>query len=170
MGYTHYWSFKNIPKGKTEQVEKLYQQAIKDIQKIAKVYNSYFESGDDRRLSGYTAYSNKYGGVKINGSGDNAHEDFYLSQYYKQNRLNNSGGFCKTAYKPYDLVVTAALSVLKYRLGDLIVVGSDGQAEDWKLGVEFASKVLRRKIRCPLVEYTKPTKLQFSEALNEKLS
>lgn len=39
--------------------------------------------------------------------------------------------FCKTAYRPYDLVVTAILVALKHHFGDNVVVDSDGEQKDW---------------------------------------
>ena len=151
MGYTHYWSFKAIPKGKIGAVEKLYQQAIRDINRACLAYQKQFESGDFRRLSGYSAYTNKYGGVKINGSREYSHEDFVLREHYNQNRESCYFGFCKTAEKPYDVVITAALSILKYRLGDLVDVSSDGRPMQWNAGVLLASSVLKRKIKNPIM-------------------
>lgn len=151
MGYTHYWTFKKIPRGKTKEIEYKYQQAIKDIRKIAKKYNNQFEKGDDRRLSGYTAHSLVYGGVKINGCGENAHEDFILREHYKQNLDENYSGFCKTSRKSYDLVVVAALAILKYRLGDLVEISSDGDYYELCEGTLFAINILNRKIKCPII-------------------
>ena len=59
-------------------------------------------------------------------------------------------GFCKTAYKPYDIVVTACLVILQYRLGDAIQVSSDGGAVDWVAGVNLARSVIRCKVPNPI--------------------
>lgn len=40
-------------------------------------------------------------------------------------------GFCKTAFRPYDIAVTACLIILKHRLGDAITVQSDGEDAHW---------------------------------------
>ncbi|ACX51830.1 hypothetical protein Adeg_0683 [Ammonifex degensii KC4] len=40
-------------------------------------------------------------------------------------------GFCKTAFRPYDLAVTAFLLVAKRHLGDRIAVATDGEDEHW---------------------------------------
>lgn len=147
MGYTHYWSFKPIPKGQAKSVEALYQHAIAECALIARRYQSNFPKGHEGRLSGYSANTNpkQYAGLHINGRGENAHEDFCMREHFKQNK----GGFCKTARKPYDLVVVACLATLKYRLGDLIRLGSDGDEIDWEAGVKYAAKVLRRAIQIP---------------------
>jgi hypothetical protein len=155
MGYTHYWTFKKPAKGKADETEALYQKAIKDIASIALHWNATCIFDSDR-LSGYTAHvkSNKYGGVKINGKKENAHEDFILREHYKENLegSNGIGGyhnpmhFCKTAQKPYDDVIVASLIVLKHYLGDLIEVSSDGRFEDWENGLQLAKRVLKRRL------------------------
>lgn len=38
---------------------------------------------------------------------------------------------CKTAFRPYDLAVTAFLVIAKHHLGDSIIVRSDGEEEHW---------------------------------------
>jgi hypothetical protein len=154
MGYTHYWTFTK-PKGiKVEEIEAKYKQAIFECSKVALHYNSDMLKvlRPEDRLSGYSAHCKpgKYGGFKINGKGDNAHEDFTLREHYMQNIGQDNFNFCKTAMKPYDIVVTACLAILKYRLGDAIQVSSDGDASDWEAGTKLACKVLRRKVLNPI--------------------
>lgn len=147
MGYTHYWNFKKV-RGKTNDLELQYQRAVKEIGKIARHWNECFPSGSLERLSGYTAHvkAGSYGGVKLNGKGELSHEDFALREHFTQ----NDGGFCKTARKPYDVVVVAALALLKHRLGDAISVSSDGYAENWEAGVKLARQVTKLKIKNPI--------------------
>lgn len=54
--------------------------------------------------------------------------------------------YCETGYKPYDLVVTAALIRLKERLGDEIVISSDGLER----GFEDAKKLCRELFGWPV--------------------
>ena len=149
MGYTHYWTVKKGKSiGKAETIEAKYQRAIADCQRIVKAW--YRENG---ALSGYTAHAKlgKYGGIQVNGKGEDGHETFTLREHFNQNFENGEGfNFCKTARKPYDTVVTACLSVLKHRLGDAIDVSSDGDASDWIEGVEYARKVTRLKVKNPI--------------------
>jgi len=73
--------------------------------------------------------------------GDCSHETFYLPRAIRPEELGPVLGepdkfgryfdFCKTAYKPYDLAVTAALVIAKHHLGDAILVSSDGEARHW---------------------------------------
>jgi len=152
MGYTHYWTFKPAARGEASQVEAAYQTAVRDCQRIILAYQK--ENGG---LSGYSAHTKlgQYGGIKLNGKGDDGHEDFFLREHFSQNldQVYGLGGggfnFCKTAQKPYDVVVVACLCVLAYRLGDNVKVSSDGSVSDWAEGLELARRVLKRKIKMP---------------------
>lgn len=67
--------------------------------------------------------------------GNCSHESFYFERIFKEGELNKSGlrfNFCKTAYKPYDLAVTAALIICKHHLKDKIQISSDGEDRDWR--------------------------------------
>jgi hypothetical protein len=156
MGYTHYWTFKPIPKGKAKQVEAKYQRAIKECSTVVRSY-----SKANGGLSGFTAHCKPglYGGLQVNGSKDEGHEEFSLREHYNQNfeKCNprmlecseNSFHFCKTARKPYDKVVVACLLILKRHLGDLIEVSSDGDCCDWWSGQIIADLTLNKKHQIP---------------------
>ena len=88
----------------------------------------------------------QYGGINVNGKGDLSHEPFTLREHFNQNEPD----FCKTARKPYDLVVVACLAILKHHLGDNVNVSSDGDSTNWVDGVKFASSVLRKKLTNPI--------------------
>lgn len=158
MGYTHYFRFNPIKKGSTKQVESSYQLAVLQCQRLVSRYNMARPSGDDTRLAGYAAHCKPgmYKGLKINGRGENAHEDFILREHYKQNDVFN---FCKTARKPYDLAVVACLVILKHYLGESIQVSSDGDVIDWRDGTKLARQLLRLKtIKNPLDSEVKHAK------------
>ena len=82
--------------------------------------------------------------VRFNGVGDDGHETFLLS------KSQVGFKFCKTACKPYDLVVVAALAVAKDIFKDDIDIGSDGNVSEWVNGVKFASDLLGRTINNPM--------------------
>lgn len=69
--------------------------------------------------------------------GDCSNETFHLPRIFEPGQYRQPEGddyyfdFCKTAYKPYDLAVTAALVIAKHHLKDLIVVSTDGNDKDW---------------------------------------
>lgn len=82
--------------------------------------------------------------VSLNGDPD--HETFRIARVYDGRPHGEPDGlefeFCKTAQKPYDVVVTAALIALKARFGDGVRVSSDGDYTDWEPGIVLADKVL----------------------------
>lgn len=147
MGYTHYFSFKKI-QGKTQVNESLYNMAMRDCQRIIKRYCK--ENGG---LSGYSAHTKlgQYGGLELNGKGADAHESLNFREHFSENDF----GFCKTARKPYDLVVVACLAVLKHRLGESFSVTSDGKPIDWADGVLLARKVTGLRIQNPIKDKSK---------------
>jgi hypothetical protein len=160
MGYTHYWEFRIPKRTEINSVEANYQRAIKDCSKIVKTY--YQANGG---LSGFTAHTpiGQYGGLKVNGKGEEGHEDFTLREYFKQNLEGDAFNFCKTAQKPYDVVVVACLIVLKARLGKHFEVSSDGYSKDWEEGLNLAQRILKVKtLRIPesIREYQGATRTQ----------
>lgn len=147
MGYTHYWTLSK-PRGVTaKNLEATYQKAIKACAKVVKAYNN-GPIPREYRLSGYTAHTpiGAYGGLNVNGREDLAHETFIMREHFGE----ESFAFCKTARKPYNIVVVACLAILKYYLKDAIEVSSDGDALDFKDGASLASRILKRKIRIPI--------------------
>ena len=138
MGYTHYWTFKTPKRGTTKAVTKQFETAIKACQTL--VYNYNKTRTDETRLAGYTAHTKpgQYGGINFNGTGELGHENFVILEHYKDNV--GAGEFCKTASKPYDVVVVACLCILKHYLAENIVVNSDGDSLDWIAGLELARK------------------------------
>lgn len=146
MGYTHYlMKAKTVPlKGTAERNEKRYQLAIKDCQRIIRRWSN-LHGG----LSGYSAHTrlSQYGGIKVNGSRENAHEDFILMEHFKD---NETFSFCKTAMKPYDTVVVACLTVLKHRMKGAVTVSSDGSAKDWEAGLALAKRITKLKLNNPM--------------------
>lgn len=153
MGYTHYWTFKKVKpiKGKQSQIEAQYQLAVRQCQRIVRSYNKTVKAIDSKhyaRLAGYSAHTKvkDYLGLDFNGTAEMGHENFYLRDHWSQNESFN---FCKTASKPYDVVVVACLITLKHYLGDLVEVGSDGNASDWINGLALAQSSLRMKLNIP---------------------
>ncbi len=138
MGYTHYFTIKKGPRGKAAQSEAKYQKAVLECTKMIQFYSKTFGG-----LSGYSAHSNKYQGINVNGSERVGQcEPFILREHLSQ---NEAFGFVKTRQYPYDTVVTACLIVLKHRLGELIEISSDGNADNFNDGLILARSVLGLK-------------------------
>ena len=70
--------------------------------------------------------------------GDCSHETFVFPRVLKPHeweKPRKNGlyfDFCKTAFKPYDLAVTAFLVIAKHYLGDSLIVHSDGDEPHWQ--------------------------------------
>jgi hypothetical protein len=71
--------------------------------------------------------------IRFNGKGNEGHETFILTPGA------SDFNFCKTARKPYDIVVVAILCLLAHRTG--AVVSSDGGISDWTDGLALAQRV-----------------------------
>ena len=69
-----------------------------------------------------------------------SHETFVLR------RDGESRSFCKTARKPYDLMVQACLLVYCCHSPDTIKLSSDGDKDDWEEAIKFVYNVLGYKI------------------------
>lgn len=63
------------------------------------------------------------------------HETFNLTRKYV-----NESTFCKTARKPYDLMVTACLLLYKYYFPH-VTIETDGTEDDWSEAYKFIASV-----------------------------
>jgi hypothetical protein len=82
-----------------------------------------------------------------------SHETFYWAGIPTQPEWRKDDPeyfeFCKTAYKPYDAVVTAILVRAKVIYGDSVQIGSDGDWSDWQAGRDLYEKVFGEVAECP---------------------
>ena len=147
MGYTHYWKFNLDYEINSEK----WKEIVDDFNKILDVEidipgrpTNYYDGTDgmtrlrnileqdsDQRLE----ITDKE--IRFNGrdEGDRGHETFSLQRksdkrledYATRLDRNYIFDFCKTARKPYDIVVCCLLIILKHRLGNMIEISSDGR-------------------------------------------
>jgi len=80
-------------------------------------------------------------------NGDCSYETCYIPRVVKPNKWEPTNrdkifACCKTAYRPYDWAVTAALIVFKHHLKDACSVSSDGEDEHWEDGRRLVQTVL----------------------------
>ena len=75
--------------------------------------------------------------IHFNGMDELGHESFALKR-----KGSNGFEFCKTARKPYDLMVCACLITYYFHSSDTIKISSDGDREDWQEAYDFVSRVL----------------------------
>lgn len=134
MGYTHYWDIaENVDDQKFRQAIRVMGRIVKDNEEILAGPGG--EGKPEFTMLGeYPVAEGKEGLVvigsnevisteeyiAINGIDDESRESFIIGTNEKKY------DFCKTVRKPYDVVVTACLVVLKFFLGDQVNVSSDG--------------------------------------------
>lgn len=136
MGYTHYWEFKgHIAPKDLEDGENKFARAA---ELIRKAYNKVTEMGieiaDGMGEGGEPIISNSE--VWFNGRGDESRETFAIRAD------DGEWNFCKTARRPYDLLVCVSLLAFKEVFGEDFSYKSDGitkeayenreSNEDWK--------------------------------------
>ena len=128
MGYTHYW------KTKRAFTEKEWAEMTKGTKKIIKESNVPIGDGMGEGQPIITDNA-----ISLNGKGANSHETFYVS------KEPTKFDFCKTALKPYDVVVCACLLLMMKILGNDAEVHSDGNMNgaDWAKGRELFKKVIK---------------------------
>lgn len=81
--------------------------------------------------------------IRFNGIGALGHETFLLE------RAGAGFAFCKTARKPYDLLVCATLIVANTNAPGALAISSDGSAAEWAPAVAFVQRVLDSRYQLP---------------------
>lgn len=142
MGYTHYWtqtrSFTDPEWGAvTEAVKRIILEADCDI------CNAYGDEGSKPEFGGRA--------IMLNGRDENTHETFQILRIQEPGFNGGTPGWdcTKTARKPYDVVVTACLTLLQSDYG--YEINSDGGVDDWDDGVDLAERALDRVFANPLI-------------------
>ena len=169
MGYTHYWRRPRKNAGSAYMFGQLALDAKKIItqaeQEGIRIRNGQGE--------GEPEFNEAY--FSINGDAshyvegrDLAHETFHwegipsISEHRKDE--SETFDFCKTAYKPYDAVVTAILIRAKFIYGSCVEISSDGDWEgnpnfpdgygSWETGRELYETVFGKRAECPFETVT----------------
>lgn len=140
MGYTHYFRHGNATNEAWDKIisdcKRLYENMPKHSTSSGACYSLEPLKIDDQD-GGEPIFDNER--ILFNGAGyeDADHETFII------NKINNDEfEFCKTARKPYDLMVQACLIVYHHHSPDTIDVGSDGDNDDWKAAKKFVRETL----------------------------
>lgn len=120
MGYTHY--FKQ-------------EKPVSDAQWAAFKHDAQIVIDHAQKELGIVLISNDSNGIilndeRINLNGDESrdldHETFFMEKDYRD------FNFCKTARKPYDLVVCSLLLLAHKHMPNHHDIGSDGNFEEWQ--------------------------------------
>jgi hypothetical protein len=133
MGYTHYWEYSPEKIERTETLRRKFKAASGQIKRFAK----FIERQDLFKIRGGSGEGKPVfneSEIWFNGdaSADLDHETFSI-RWHEKSRTNPCDWFCKTAHKPYDLLVCFALLTLVEKFGrSVFSFSSDGDSEDWK--------------------------------------
>ncbi len=121
MGYTHYWRTDDL----SECDELIMEEASGVIRKILEKYSDMVQFEEDCEKK--PECNNRI--VRFNGIGEDGHETFWFDC------MSRGFSFCKTARKPYDIVVCEILLVLKSFMPNLVIssdgFGGDEVEEEW---------------------------------------
>lgn len=129
MGYTHYWN----GNGSKRDVSKFAEFSTVARIAIDLATSRGIELGDLMGEGGEPEVTEKR--VAFNGVGDDSHESFVVTPD------QTDFEFCKTNYKPYDVVVVAVLVLFKHFFPE-IKFSSDGDLSELAEGVALASEAL----------------------------
>ncbi|MGK7921685.1 MAG: hypothetical protein AB4080_16935 [Trichodesmium sp.] len=81
-------------------------------------------------------------------NGDGSYETLYIPRVYEAREWehldenSNYFSFCKTAYRPYDILVMCAYASVKF-YDRRSMVSSDGEVTEWKIAVGMLSQILK---------------------------
>lgn len=133
MGYTHYWTLKKADNKTWKEFVAACKELHKALPETSETAGGYYADGKIV-ICGWDGTGKpefKLSGISFNGDEEtgNNHETFLIE------KENTDWNFCKTARKPYDLLVCACLIAAKEILG--YEVRSDGDFEDWKPAIAF---------------------------------
>jgi len=147
MGYTHYWYRpEELP---ADEWEAFAENAKKLLAKSpAQLAGGWGDPGTKPTVDLFT--------VRFNGKEPESYETFAIERVEKKNPWREDKPdvfrFCKTQYRPYDVVVCAMLQLARHHFGDKFKVSSDGGAEGQEEGAKLLLKVTGIKAKRPLVK------------------
>ena len=155
MGYTHYTYRPRNNAGSAYMFGKLALDA-KTICDYANANGIRIRNGNGEGEPEFTEFY-----FSINGDAsafssegrDLAHETFYWAGIPTQSEWRKDEPdffeFCKTAYKPYDAVVTAILIRAKSIYGSCVRISSDGEWSEWQAGRDMYEAIFGEVAECP---------------------
>src|SRR3990167_713411 len=140
MGYTHYWHLN--PNGKQKDLS----GCLDNIKKVIEEHKQIIKYEEDEAKPPLVTKEV----IRFNGIGQDGHETFYF-QYppdLTDKPIKNDDGYifacCKTARKPYDIVVCKCLLILKEYLKSDMQLSSDGDwnnEEEWLPAIQQVTEM-----------------------------
>lgn len=150
MDYGHYWTY--YPDNAKSQGKRVtWLKAIDECRVLVAAWRR--ENGPDTPSGKglHVGSSEKEGVLSVYGKAESFHVPTSIKSMQTQIANENCSGnffFCKTDREGYDVLVTACLAVLAET--KLMSVTSDGSYDDWLPGLEFACRVLGRRVANPI--------------------
>ncbi len=140
-GYTHYFTWQKKPS------EEALRKCVADMRRIVEARKEILAGPDGTGQPQIGPLEISFNGRGHENEGlDEAHEPFVFPG-------KEGFNFCKTAYKPYDAVVSACLIVARDHFPrEVLKIESDGDWDgpEWAEGIKLYSKVLNRAAKNPL--------------------
>ena len=157
MGYTHY-TYRPVKNAGSAYFDGKLALDAKKLCDYANANGIRIRNGEGLGEPEFTEFS-----FSINGDAeafvdgrDLAHETFHWSGIPNQSEWRKDDPdffeFCKTAYKPYDAVVTAILIRAKVIYGSCVRISSDGEWQEWQAGRDLYETVFGEVAPNPFVE------------------
>jgi hypothetical protein len=132
MGKTHYWT------RPTELPAEGFAKAVADVQRVLQASSV--------PVAGFEGVGHPIltrDSIVLNGQAPAACEPFEIRAVeFDRRGRDRFTSYCKTQGMPYDLVVKAALIVLREHLGDHIAVTSDENDESWSEARSLVQSIL----------------------------
>lgn len=154
MGYTHYWTFH---REKTKD-NKDFVKAVEEIKAIhaalpkrTNIAGACYPNHHVKIMGGLGKGAPEFTPTEIcfNGNAKNGtdHETFSIDF-----NIDNGWNFCKTARKPYDLLVCCSLIALAMNLGDeIFTFSSDGTVKDWQPAIDLYQEITGRTVPTEII-------------------
>jgi len=166
MGYTHYWYQKRDFTGEEWKQIKLASLAVSHIIQHGVDRGPVFIQIDIRGWDGTGKAQFTNDEITFNGDKDKLenHETFRLNrvmpdpttQPWREKyivRVRDYFAFCKTAQKPYDILVCAVLLIAKHVAPTAIDYSSDGDEEEWRGAELLTNKTLPTHGNYPVYQF-----------------
>lgn len=160
MGYTHYWDYHPELITDEKELKNKFHDAVKKIKKCYSylkknpyahegVAGGYYDESHCKIRGGMGTGLPVFKEDEILFNGDAKqyldHESFFLTWNNKDGE-RDVWGFCKTARKPYDVLVCMSLIALEESFNDpkVFSYSSDGDEDDWYRARDLYREILWR--------------------------
>jgi len=152
MAYTHYW-------WRPRELDVvLFRRLVRDVKEMLEHLPGHTDSAGglyrERPLlirgalgTGQPTVSEEEVAFNGDAAEELDHETFAIERVYRPASWETPDvhnlwfSFCKTARKPYDLLVTASLLMFKQHFGAAVHVSSDGRPEEWEAAHRLVARV-----------------------------